>query len=130
MTPLAAAILFLGILIVSTRLPLLIVPALTISAFRSMLDTNPRVRALGVVMAAIGALMLWSSIDGKRTAAYVIFALGWLMELGALWLTVAPATYRSLADLFFDMGDEAMRVLGALGTAIGAYLIYFALVLA
>jgi uncharacterized protein YjeT (DUF2065 family) len=114
-------------LIVSTRLPLLIAPALTISAFRSMLGTNPRVRALGVVMAAIGALMLWSSIDGKRTAAYVIFALGWLMELGALWLTVAPATYRSLADVFFDMGDEVMRVLGALGTAIGAYLIYFAL---
>lgn len=130
MTPLAATFLLVGLLIVAARLPLLIAPARTVSAYRSMLGTNQRVRIMGVVLAGIGVLVLWGSSGVERTAAHVMYAFGWFMELSALFLTVAPATYRSLADVILDMGDEVMRVGGALGTALGAYLIYFALVLA
>ena len=122
-----ATILFVGILIVVTRGPLLIAPARTVSAYRSMAATNLRVRILSLVVASVGALMVWSSSGANGTAATIMYAWGCLMLPAVLFLVLAPATYREVVDIFFDMGDEALRFLGALGTLIGVYMIYYAL---
>jgi hypothetical protein len=116
-----------GALIIAVRGPSVLAPAAAVSAYRWVLETQARIRSLGVVVAALGGVMIVSAHGSDQGAAWVISIVGWLWGLGALLLMlVFTSLYREVAGGILDAIDDpaVVRALGVLGTLFGAFLVY------
>jgi hypothetical protein len=131
MEPIAALTLAFALLIVATRAPLMVAPKATLDAFRAFLATPARVRLLGAGVGALGAGLAVTAPPAAAlhpTASAGLTLLGWYLIAAAAWLVVFPRSYQSVAESFLSIVTDAavLRVLGAIGTAVGAALAWLA----
>jgi uncharacterized protein YjeT (DUF2065 family) len=130
MSELAIATTAVGVLIVLVRGPLIFAPQATLGVYRKLLETHTRIRVMGGCVVLIGAALALSAQGIDQTAAQVIFAVGGLIVLFAVFgLLVYPSAYKGLADALLAAMDDSttLRALGVLGVGIGAIFIYLGL---
>lgn len=119
----------LGAVVVCSRGPLLFAPAVTLRWFQRLLETDTRIRIMGVVVAALGSGMVWAGGTASSGLASFLVVAGWCIGAGgSVLLFVFPEFYRSMAHAFLpsDTGADlrGWRMLGGLGVAIGMVLIF------
>ena len=130
MSAVGIASIALGIFVVCGRGPLLVAPAATLRWFNSVIETNSRIRVLGIVVLLVGAGMILAGATEGSTLASILTIWGWAMvALGTLALMIFPGAYREFASAFLPAKEEeslpGWRLMGGLGTIVGLMLIYF-----
>ena len=124
MTGLAIASIVVGMLVVATRAPLVFAPAETLAAFRTLIASDARLRALGALVSVLGLALALSAPQVEGSAAAVVGGLGWLMGAGAVLLIVLPRFYREMAQTVMDAIEGIAPVIGFLGVGIGVGFLY------
>ena len=127
MNSLATVSVFVGILLIMVRGPLLFAPEATLQTYRKLIADETRIRIIGVFAAMLGVAMISSAWGADQPAAIIISILGWIVALVAPLLLMLPAFYQYLADSFLDMSTAAARVIGVLSVAVGGFFIYLGL---
>ena len=125
----AIVTMFLGLLIVATRGPLLVAPCQTIRRIHVLTATRSRIRGLGLVLAAIGGLVVWGGFsDNGNLAAFLLVVGTFLLLVAVPWLLFFPQTYKELVDAFvpekLDSNLLGWRLLGLVGVLIGGLIFY------
>ena len=130
MEPLALACACFGVLIVTTRLPLVVAPQASVRFIRRWIESNAAVRTLGAVFAPLGIWLAASAWGLEGTAASLLGALGWWISAASSWLLLSPMSYRRVVEsLLRSVEEAALRALGAIGVAMGLALVWVAFVI-
>ena len=127
MTQLALVSVVAGAVIIGVRGPFVLAPAASSAGGRWLIASRARIRAAGVIFGALGLAMIVSAQGSAQGAAWVISILGWFWVLAAVFpLLIFTSWYQKLAGGILDALDDSalLRVLGALGTLFGAFLVY------
>jgi hypothetical protein len=120
----------LGVLIVCSRLPLWVAPAAFLGWFKRVIETNTRIRLLGLIVLAIGAGMIWGSATEHSILASILTIWGWwIVAIGTTGLLIFPGVYHAIASAVLPIKEETSlpgwRSIGILGSIVGSLLIYF-----
>lgn len=128
MEPLAVVTAIVAVVVILARAPLVVAPEATIARYRQILATNTRLRVLAAVLAAIAAALVGSGHPGAGAGVATMRVIGWMCGGGAVWLALAPGSYRVVADSVLNAIDDpsTLRVLGAAGVAVGVGLFWLA----
>ncbi len=115
---------FLGVLIVCSRGPLLLIPASALRWFGEAIKTEGRTRVSGAIVVLIAVPMIWSGMSENTGLASVLFILGIFFLVVAIpALVLFPNVYMSLAISFvpddFSGNLLGWRLLGLVGVIIG-----------
>ena len=118
-----------GVLIILGRGPLIFAPAAAMRFYRTLIATPAPLRAIGVVIGAVGLLVAGAAWGGESGVERFMLGVGVLFALVAVLVLVAPAPYKRLAQAVLSFTDEnvdttIVRGIGVLGVAIGALFIY------
>ncbi len=119
---------FIGLLVIVVRVPLIFAPEATIRYFDRVIATDAGIRTSALVVGGLAAAVLTMTVGG-RTESFWRRVVGWLLALGALVLLIAPGSYRRLArgviGFIQDSTDTViLRWIGFFGVAIGSGLVY------
>lgn len=126
MTPVAIASIFIGVLMIATRAPLIFAPEATAAFYLRMVDTRGRVRAVGACVAILGVVLLLLAAGEPGGLAGVMTVIGGLMLFGAGFLLFVPGVYQQLAEaVLTGIGEVGLRALGLLAVGIGGLFVYF-----
>ena len=120
----------LGLLIVVSRGFLTLFPAATLRWFEKSVLTESRTRLFGILLLPLAVLMIWSGAAQDSGLAGTLLIFGFFILIAAVpWLVFFPRTYIEFCSAFLppEPGSSLVgwRVVGLLGMAIGAALIYF-----
>ena len=131
MEPIAAVTLAVAVVVVATRAPLMVAPNTALDGYRAAIATPARVRLLATGIGALGAglaVTAPSAAELHPTASSGLALLGWFMIVMSAWLLVSPRGYQSVAQSFLSVVTDpaALRVVGVMGTAVGAALAWLA----
>ncbi len=121
---------FLGVLIVCSRGPLLLIPATTLRWFSEAIKIEGRTRGFGAIVVLIAVPMLWSGMSENTGLASVLFIMGiFLLVVAIPALVLFPNVYMSLANSFIpeDLSGNLFgwRILGLVGVIIGFAIFMF-----
>ena len=84
---------FLGVLIICSRGPLIFIPASALRWFRVAIKTKNRTRGLGVIVILIALPMNWSGISEESELAVILSIFGVIFLFYRYSRTVALAPY-------------------------------------
>ena len=117
---------FLGVLIICLRAPLIIIPRTTLRAFAKVVSTETGTRGLGVLSTLIfSAPMIWAGVAENSGLAEFLLILGiFILAVAVLALVLFPRTYMSIAESFLppeesDSNLFGWRLLGVVSVIIG-----------
>ena len=127
MNGLAIVSILWGILIITTRTPVLLAPRVTIDTYQKISSSNTRIRIMGVV---ITVLCLFTILFAQKSAAdiadlYLLF--GWFAaSISTLILLIFPIIFKEIIDFSLKLFSKSMtaRLIMIIPTAIGIFLIY------
>ena len=129
MDALAITCIVVGILIIVMRAPLIFAPMAALRFYdRVIFSTNARCRAFSVVIAIVAMTLLLLPFDNGPLVGF-LYAAGWIMAGGAVFILVLPSIFRGFWRSMFSFVENSvpvpfLRVRGALGVLAGAALIY------
>ncbi len=131
MDPPSILCVFLGLLLIAGRGPVIFAPRATLRFFDRLISTDAGIRGIGAVLAPLAVALIVIPL-GEGAVAGILHALGWLWAAGTLLLLAAPDSYRRIARGvlgYFEssIGEAIARVLGLVAVAIGIGLIYYGL---
>lgn len=117
-----------GAFVVLLRGPMIFAPRRTLRAYRSLVSTDARVRAVGAVLAALGAWIVVSGPRGGDPVSGVLAVLGWLIVFAGGILLLFAGSMRNVVDSVLSIASESVdpafiRVVGVLAVALGVGLI-------
>ena len=127
MSQLALVSVVAGAVIIAVRGPFVLAPAASSAGGRWLIASRARIRVAGVIFGALGLAMISSAQSSAQGAALVISILGWLWMLAAVFLLlIFTSFYQKIALGIMDALDDSalLRVIGAIGTLFGAFLVY------
>jgi hypothetical protein len=127
MTQLALASVVAGAVIIAVRGPFVLAPAASSAGGRWLIASRARIRVAGVLFAALGLAMISSAQGSAQGASLVVYIVGWLWALAAVFLLlIFTSLYQRIAVGIMNALDDSavLRVLGAIGTLFGAFLVY------
>ncbi|MEE2776556.1 MAG: hypothetical protein VYE73_07305 [Acidobacteriota bacterium] len=119
-----------GLVAVGMRLPQAVAPAASLRWLRKMARSGGRTRALGALMAAFGATMVWAGGSEDTTLATVLTVAGWgILGLSVPALIVFPTSFRALVEWFYPESapgrETFLQMRGVFGVVVGAFLVWF-----
>ena len=119
---------FLGVLVICSRGPLLLVPASALRWFGAAVKTKGRTRIFGVIAVLIAVPMIWSGVSETTGLAGVLFIFGVFVLVFAIpALVLFPSFYMSLSKGFVpdDLSGNLLgwRILGLVGVIIGVAIV-------
>ena len=129
MDALSITCIVVGILIIVMRVPLIFAPRATLRAYdRVLFSTNARCRAFSVVIAIVAMTLLLLPFDDGPLAGF-LYAAGWIMAGGAVFILVLPSIFRGFWRSMFSFVENSvpapfLLVRGVLGVLAGVALIY------
>jgi hypothetical protein len=130
MPELAVLSIALGLLIAVARGPMVVAPRATLAAYRRVLETDVRVRMLGVGLASLGLGLIVFARGSDAGAARFLFAFGWLLAaIAALFGLILTSLFRRSASSFLDFVDDsvdsaALRITGVVALGVATFFIY------
>ncbi len=115
----------IGALVILTRGPLIFSPTATLAFYQEIWATDGRVRVGGALFVALGLGILGAA----PATTQLPLAIGTVLLGVAAWMLAVPAHFRSFVDGVMSFIEEsvdsaAVRFLGVLAVAIGAFLIW------
>ena len=117
----------LGVLIIVTRGMGVFSPAKMRSLVDRLTSKEQFMRGWGIV-ALILSLLIFVALGGNTSGAKIVmWILAILSLIGGLLLAFLPSQYRAVANWFMKLPDEAIRVLSALGVAVGLLILILGL---
>ncbi len=121
-----------GVLVILARGPLIFAPAATLRVYRTLMATDARVRVIGFVLAALGAVIVRSGWGVGGLAAQALSVLGWLLCFAGLAVLLFAGPWRRVADSVMEIASESvdpafLRLVGVIAVAVGAALVYLGL---
>ncbi len=128
MDPLPILFILTGILIITTRGPLIFAPTASMQLIRQLVSTERRIRLIGLAIAPLALAFLFLPL-GDGGAAGFLRVLGWIFAAAVLWLSLLPETYRLVALIVVDYFESsvdmaAVRIIGCVAVAIGGAMVY------
>lgn len=120
----------LGLLIAVARGSMVVAPRATLAAYRRVLETDLRVRMLGVGLASLGLGLIVFARGSDAGAARFLFAFGWLLAAIAVLLgLILTSTFRRSASSFLDFVDDSvdsavLRITGVVALGVATLFIY------
>jgi hypothetical protein len=130
MSSLAIISIVFGVFIVAVRTPLIFVPEATVAIYRKLISTNTKIRIMGICLVPLGLAMITIAMDSQQAAAMIIVVFGWIVAFIAVVLCLLFASiYKKIVEEFLDAIDDSsvFRLIGIIGTALGAFFIYLGL---
>ena len=129
MEPLAVVTAIFAVVVILARAPLVVAPEATIARYRQLIASNMGLRVLAALIAVFAAALVGSGHPGDGAGVATMRVIGWVWGGGAVWLALAPGSYRVVADSVLNAIDDpsTLRVLGAVGVAFGDVLLWLAL---
>jgi hypothetical protein len=127
MSQLALVSVIAGIVIIAVRAPFVLAPAASAAGGRWLIASRARIRVAGALFAALGLAMIFYAQGSTQWAALVVSILGWLWLLAAVFLLlIFTSLYQRIAVRIMDALDDSavLRVIGAVATLFGAWLVY------
>jgi len=126
MSPLALVLIVIGLLIAVSRTPFLFAPERVRAYYLSLMETDGRMRSLGVLVLSLAAVMIWAAGTQTILAATIIYWLGVLMLVIAASCIILPSKMRNLAtSVWRRFSTPVLRGIGLFsfvaGLAIAAY---------
>ena len=115
---------FLGLLIIGSRSPLLLAPAFTLRWFGEVMKSKVWIRTTGAFLALMALLMIWSGLSENTGLASFLFIVGVFFLLVAVpALILFPNVYMSIAESVLpeDLSGSLFgwRIVGLVGVIIG-----------
>ena len=101
---------FVGALELLIGIPFIVAPAKTLASLKRMMDDEPLMQFMGVLMVIIGFLVLKDNPNVGTDTAGLIRLLAWLVAIKGLAYTWYPAKMRSYADSWLQV--PAVRTVG------------------
>ena len=129
MDSLSVTCIAVGILIIAMRAPLIFAPRAALRFYdRVIFSTNVRCRAFSVVIAIVAVTLLLLAFDDGPLAGF-LYAAGWIMAGGAVFILVRPSIFRGFWRSMFSFVENSVLapfvlVRGVLGVLAGVALIY------
>ena len=129
MDALAITCIVVGILIIVMRAPLIFAPRATVRFYdRVIFSTNARCRAFSVVLAIVAMTLFLLPFDDGALAGF-LYAAGWIMACGAVFIIVLPSIvrgfWRSMSSLVEEFVPAPFLIVrGVFGVLAGGALIY------
>ncbi len=119
---------FLGVLVICSRGPLLLVPASALRWFGEAIKTEGRTRIFGAIVALIAVPMIWSGISEDTSLAGVLLIFGvFVLVFAVPALVLFPRVYMSLGNSVVpdDLSGNLLgwRILGLVGVIIGVAIV-------
>jgi hypothetical protein len=130
MPELAVVSIALGILIVVARGPMVVAPQATLGAYRRVLETDARVRMLGVGLASLGLGLIVFARGSDAGAARFLFVFGWLLAaIAVLFGLILTSFFRRTASSFVNFLDDSidsaiLRITGVIALGVATFFIY------
>ena len=120
---------FLGLMIICSRGPLIFVPATALRWFRAAIKTKNRTRVLGAIVVLIALPMIWSGMSEESELAVILFIFGVIFLFIAIpGLLLFPHIYMSVAETFVaedpDSNLFGWRMIGLVAVIIGSYIVW------
>ena len=127
MSPLAWALVLIGLLIALSRGPLVFAPGATRALYFRLFESDARMRIFGLAMAPLGAALVWAAAGEAGSAAALVRGLGVLMLVLCLGVFVPfPGPARRLAaKVWGGFGETTMQVLGFAAVVFGIALMAY-----
>lgn len=130
MSEVGAVSIVVGVVVVASRGALLVAPAATLRWFEGVIESNGRTRALGAVVLALGAAMVWAGTSEYSGLATALSVIGWAaFGISTVALVLFPAVYQAIGEAVLPSDADAdltgWRIVGLAGVGIGGVLIYF-----
>ncbi len=127
MSELALVSVVAGAVIIAVRGPFVLAPAASSAAGRWLIASRARIRAAGVIFGTLGLAMILSAHGATQPGAWVISIVGWFWALAAFFLLlIFTSFHQRIAGGILDALDDLalLRVIGAIGTLFGGFLVY------
>ncbi len=124
MSAFAIVLVVMGLMIAVTRAPLVFAPGATRDLYMHLFETDARMRWLGVMISAFGAVCIWAAAEVPGTLPAVIFTIGiFMIVVGVIGMIFFPGWSRPLATKVWKAFSEStMRILGGLAVIFGLLL--------
>jgi hypothetical protein len=115
---------FLGVFIICTRAPLVLIPATALRWLGEAIKTERRTRVYGAIAALIAVPMIWAGTTENTELASVLFIFGvFFLVVSVSGLVLFPNVYMSLANSFIpeDLSGNLIgwRIFGIASVLIG-----------
>ena len=125
MNTVALVYIILGSLIAFSRGLIVVAPATTLRWFTAMIETEGRVRTLGLCVLLLPVLMIWAGSTEDTALALVLLIFGlFLLFVAIPLLLFFPRSFMDLASAFLPTSLMTWRLLGLMGALFGLLLIY------
>jgi len=127
----AITITSVGVLIILGRGPLLFAPAATQALYLRWLGSTLILRAYGIVILLLAAVVIWLIMHEHGTAAQLVHAFGWFFAVLCVVLLIPfPGPIgRWGAGIWQRFTPGALRGMGLLSVLVGGWLVWFGLTL-
>jgi len=127
MTTFAIVLVIFGLLIAVTRAPLIVAPGKTRDLILTLLESDTRMRSVGLIVAIFGAVCLWATTDVAGAVATVVAAIGvFALITGAVGMMLFPTWARDLGTrVWKSFPEPALRVLGVFAVVFGLWLAWY-----
>jgi len=127
MTTFAIVLVIFGLLIAVTRAPLIVAPGKTRDLILTLLESDTRMRSVGLIVAIFGAVCRWATTDVAGAVATVVAAIGVLALIGgAVGMMLFPTWARDLGTrVWKSFPEPTLRVLGVFAVAFGLWLAWY-----
>lgn len=128
---LAITIIIFGLLIIIVRAPLIVKPQETLDFYKKIINTNNKVRVLGIVIAMLGFLLIIASWNYNIIAAIILKAFGFIfLFAGSIFLLIFTKYYKNFGLYFLEkINLLSARILGLFALFLGAYFIYLGIII-
>ncbi|EDY84410.1 hypothetical protein VDG1235_4041 [Verrucomicrobiia bacterium DG1235] len=128
MNYLQAISIFIGVIIIIARAPLLFAPEATLRLTREFVSNRGNIRMLGAFLIFFGlgtAVVAW---DSAQLYSLLFLVLGLLMFIVGLMEVLVPAAVQKVAIEVWGMSVKTAQILGALAVLVGMLFLYLGFV--
>jgi len=111
----------------ASRGPLVVAPTATRDTYLKLFDTSGKMRAMGLIMGGVAALILWAVWGLTDIASVVLqYIAGLVLVLSVIAMIPFPAFSSRLATkIWTAFSPGVLRVLGALSLAVGGLIVWY-----
>ena len=117
---------FIGLLVIVARGPLIFAPAASREFYVKLLSTNLRMRLFGLFMFALSLAMIFTARGEINSAAILILVLGYLLAFVSVFgMIVFASIIRLVVEAVLEgMDDLMLRLVGIISLFFGAFFFY------
>jgi uncharacterized protein YjeT (DUF2065 family) len=130
MNKLSVISIILGIFAIVFRAPLIFAPDAVMKYFsEKVASTNNGIRGFGLFLLVLGLAMILTARGSSLIIGKIIVIWGMVITfVSIVFMLIFPEAYMKILNYFSTVDSSVLRGIGILGVAIGAFFLYFGLV--